>query len=144
MGETSKPPKKNKGQFVKGDPRINAGGRPKKPEIWDKAEQALLEAVPRLLLMHKNELQAHLASNPPMHDVLAARFISECPKDAINRFLGKVPLPLTGAEGAPLIPEPKAPLIPPLDFSTWKPEQIERFIDATGAAIAAKMVAPKS
>ncbi len=137
----------NKGRFTKGDPRILAGhkvsGRPKKSVVWKKAENKLREALPRLLLMEKNDLQALLASNPNGAEMLAAKYIHEHVVEAVNRFLGKPPTPLTGADGDPLIPEQTAPVLPVLSFRDMTEEEVDRFIAATAAARrAASMPSP--
>ena len=93
-------------KFVKGDPRIQLGGRPKKSVTWKEAEEALREALPRVLLMTKNELQQALSSNPSGAEMIAAKFLHEHVPQTVERFLGKVADVLTGAEGKPLYPAP--------------------------------------
>ena len=125
--------KKRRGRpFKKNDPRINPGpGRPKKSVTWKKAEEELRKAIPRLLLMTEVELQGFLKKNPTGVETLAARYIDEHLMATVDRFLGKTPNILTGKDGDPLIPEQKAPVLPPIDFSKWKPSQIDRFIENT-------------
>lgn len=94
--------------------------------------------------MPKNELQQLLASNPTGAEMLAAKYIHEYAPKAVERFLGKMPEILTGADGAPLIPAAANPIMPAIDFSNWKPEQIDAFIDATARASRARGGAPKA
>ena len=140
MPETPTPPpapgpkgKKIGRPFVKGDPRTKNGGRPKKSVEWKEAEDALREAIPRLLLLPQNDLKNLLQSNPTGAEILAAKFLTESPAKAVERFLGKMPLPLTGAEGKPLIPEGVIPQLPPINFAGWTEKQIDDFIQATSA-----------
>lgn len=120
--------------FTKGDPRAamgrNLSGRPKKSVTWKHAEDALREAVPRLLMMEKNALQRLLQANPTGVEMLAAKYIHEHAVEAVNRFLGKitehVKSEVTGKDGAPLMLS--APLI---DFSKFSPEEIRKLIEAT-------------
>lgn len=109
----------------------NPGGRKKKSVQWDKAAAALEEALPRVMLMEKNKLQNLLQSNPTGAEMVAAKYIHEHIPDVVNRFLGKTPNVVTGAEGAPLIPAAPAPILPPISFVGWTVEQIDRFIEAT-------------
>lgn len=147
MSDTPKPPKlKTKpptsGQFKPGDPRTKLGGRPKKTVAWKDAEDELRATIPRILAMTKNDLEKCLKDNPNGYEMLAAKFVVESPKAAVERFLGKMPQVLTGAEGAPLVPAQPAPIIPPMDFKGWKPEQVDKFIEATAAAVARAGAAP--
>lgn len=124
--------------FSKGDPRAakgrGKGGRPKKTVTWKQAETELREAMPRVLLMTKNDLQNMLASNPTGSEMLAAKYIMEHVPDAVNRFLGKTPNVLTGKDGKDLIPKPPTPILPIMSFDGWTPDQIDDFIKATSAA----------
>lgn len=124
--------------FTKNDPRAAAGrklaGRKPKSVEWRDAEKALREAIPRLLLMQKNDLQNLLASNPTGVEMLAAKYVMEHIPDTVNRFLGRTPNVLTGKDGEPLIPAPPAPMLPPIDFSKMTEEQLDRFIEATAQA----------
>lgn len=133
---TDKP--KRRGQFVKNDPRRSPGGRPKKTTSWKEAEDALREAIPRILMMEKNALTQLLASNPTGVEMLAAKYIHEHVPQTVDKFLGKTPNVLTGADGKDLIPTPPAPILPPIDFANFKPEQIDSFIAATASAARAK------
>ena len=117
--------------FTKDDPRRSPGGRPKKTVSWKKAEDKLREAIPRLLLMPKKKREKLIADNPTGAEMLAAKYIEEYTPQAVDRFLGKVPTEFTGKDGSPLIPKASMPILPPMDFSGWKPEQIDRFIAAT-------------
>jgi hypothetical protein len=129
--------------FVKDDPRRGkSSGRPKKSVNWKAAEELLREALPRVLSMERNELRALLESNPTGAEMLAAKFLHEEPTKAVERFLGKMPTVLTGAEGAPLIPAAPAPVLPPLDFTHWTPAQIDKFIERTGATTAPPAAPP--
>ncbi|MES2155381.1 MAG: hypothetical protein V4510_09630 [bacterium] len=123
--------------FTKNDPRRAKGGRPKKSVSWKQAEDKLREAIPRLLVMDKNDLHALLASNPTGAEMLAAKYLHEHAVEAVNRFLGKTATVLTGAEGKPLIPTPPPPALPPIDFSgpLWTPERLDEFIKATAQAL---------
>lgn len=134
---TDKPPRRRAPgkPFVKDDPRRAKGGRPKKTVAWKEAEDELRATIPRILAMTKNDLETVLKDNPTGYEMLAAKFVVESPKAAVERFLGKMPQVLTGAEGAPLVPAQPAPIIPPMDFKGWKPEQIDKFIEATAAAV---------
>ena len=127
--------KRGKGKpFTKNDPRSFRGkgvGRPKKSVTWKKAETALREAFPRILLMDEISLLRLLKNNPTGVDIVAARYIKEHLPALVDRFLGKTPNVLTGKDGEPLIPEQKAPVLPPIDFSKWSPKQIDRFIENT-------------
>lgn len=127
--------------FTKNDPRSalgRGGGRPKKSVTWKEAEDALREALPRILLMPKNELARLLAENPTGAEMIAAKYLHENVPATVNRFLGKTPDVLTGKDGAPLIPAAAAPVLPPLNFTGWDSLQIDKFIAATAAAAAAK------
>lgn len=120
--------------FTKNDPRSAKGrgsGRPKKSVTWKKAETALREAFPRLLMMDDIKLEKFLKSNPTGVEIVAARYIKENLKETVDRFLGKTPNVLTGQDGSPLIPEQKAPVLAPIDFSKWSSKQIDRFIENT-------------
>lgn len=118
--------------FTKGDPRAAAGrklaGRKPKSVTWKEAEEALREAVPRLLLMPKHALAALLQDNPTGVEMLAAKYIHEHAVEAVNRFLGKVAehvkSELTGKDGAPLVPE----IVALKNFST---DQLLKLIEAT-------------
>lgn len=112
----------------------NPSGRPKKTVTWKQAEKELRDALPRILLMTKNDLHSLLASNPTGTEMLAAKYLMEHVPDAVNRMLGKTPNVLTGKDGAPLIPKPAAPVYPAMNFDGWKPEQIDEFIKATSQA----------
>ncbi len=116
-------------KFTKGDPRTKLGGRKKKTVEWKEAEDALREALPRILMMERNELQQLLASNPTGIEMLAAKFIHESPNKAVERFLGKMPEILTGKDGAPLIPAAPAPQL--IDFSKVPVDQLLKLIQAT-------------
>jgi hypothetical protein len=120
--------------FTKDDPRAAKGrangGRPKKSVTWKEAEEALREALPRVLLMSKNELQQILASNPTGAEMLAAKYIHEHVPQSVDKFIGKTPVVFTGAEGKPLIPAANAAPLPPIDFSNWSPEMLKDFIAA--------------
>lgn len=134
MSDTRPPRRKSNGRpFTKGDPRTKLGGRPKKSVKWEEAEQELREALPRVMLMKKHDLSKLLSDNPTGAEMLAAKFLVESPNKAVERFLGKMPQVLTGAEGAPLIPAAPAPIIPPMSFQGWTPAQIDKFIEATAA-----------
>lgn len=115
----------------------NPGGRKPKTVQWKDAEDALREALPRLLLMRKNELAKLLQDSPTGAEVLAAKFLMESPKAAVERFLGKMPQALTGAEGKPLIPEGTGAvtILPQLDFDhpLWTEARLDAFIAATAA-----------
>lgn len=131
-----KPPKPARGngrRFTRGDPRTKLGGRKKKTVNWKEAEDALREAIPRILMMEKAELQALLASNPTGVEMLAAKYIHEFAPKAVERLLGKTPVELTGKDGTPLIPAPPPVVLPPISFDGWKPDQIDAFIAATAA-----------
>lgn len=117
--------------FTKGNP---GGGRPKKSVSWKQAEEELRDAMPRILLLPKNELSQLLMDNPTGVEMLAAKYLHEHVSEAVNRFLGKTPHVLTGKDGEPLIPKGALPVLPALDFSSWKPEQVNAFIKATAEA----------
>lgn len=120
--------------FTKNDPRSSKGrgaGRPKKTVTWKKAEVDLRQAFPRLLLMTSVELKNLLSKNPKVFEMVAAKYIEDYPTATVDRFLSKIPNILTGEGGQPLIPEQKAPVLPPIDFSKWSPKQIDRFIENT-------------
>jgi len=128
--------------FTKNDPRRGKSpGRPKKSVEWKDAEEELRTAIPRLLLMEKNDLKKLLESNPTGAEMLAAKYLHEHAVEAVNRFLGKTPNVLTGAEGKPLIPPAAIPILPPIDFSgpLWEGEagakRLDEFIAATAAAV---------
>lgn len=122
----SKPPSQLKGEKKGGDGRIQPGevrnpsGRPKKSVTWKKAEHALREALPRLLLMPKDKMREILEANPTGAEVLAALYIREHVVEAVNRFLGKTPDVITGEDGLPLIPA-----APALDLGKWTPLALE-------------------
>jgi hypothetical protein len=78
------------GRFKKGQSG-NAGGRPSKSTDWKKAEKGLRDAIPRILLMPKADLQKVLTNNPSGIEMLAAKYVHEHPIECVNRFLGKVP-----------------------------------------------------
>lgn len=121
--------------FTKNDPRRGtSSGRPKKSVTWKEAEDALREAIPRLMLMSKKDLKLLLEANPTGAEMLAAKYIHEHVPHTVERFLGKTPTPLTGVDGKPLIPEAAAPILPPLDFSKMSEAQLDRLIEATAAA----------
>lgn len=109
----------------------NPSGRPKKTVKWAEAEAALRAAIPLVMLMTKSQLQKALADDPTGALILAAKFVHESPAKAVERFLGKVPQELTGANGTPLVP-PSAPLV--ANFSGWSTQQIEAFVRATAEA----------
>jgi hypothetical protein len=67
----------------------NASGRPKKSPSWKKAEEAIRDAIPRVLVMRKSDLQRILADNPTGAEMLAAKYVHEHPTECVNRFLGK-------------------------------------------------------
>ncbi len=123
----SNPTGKGGKKFFKGDPRIKLGGRPKKTVSWKEAEDALREAIPRILRMEKNELQKLLASNPTGVEMLAAKYIHEHCTEAVNRFLGKTPevvhSELTGKDGVPLQSG-----VPVIDFGKFEPDEIRKLI----------------
>ena len=123
--------------FTKNDPRAAKGrakgGRPKKSVSWKEAENALREAIPRILLMPKDDVAKLLKANPTGAEMLAAKYIHEHATEAVNRFLGRIPSEITGKDGAPLIPDAPAPVLPPMDFTGWKSKQIDKFIEATKA-----------
>jgi len=106
----------------------NPGGRKPKTTAWREAEDVLREALPRLLLMNKNDLRQMLDSNPTGAEMLAAKYIHEHATEAVNRFLGKTPNVLTGAEGKPLIPEPSGPQI---DWTKFSEKKLLALIEAT-------------
>lgn len=143
MADTPPKPRSPGRPFTKGDPRAKKGGRKKKTVEWKEAEDALREAIPRLLLMPKNELSNLLRDNPTGAEVLAAKFLMESPAKAVERFLGKMPLPLTGPEGKPLIPEGSLPLLPPINFAGWDKAQVDAFIAATAARTGGEKPKPK-
>ncbi len=93
--------------FTKGDPRAEKGrkngGRPKKTVSWKEAEDLLRDALPRVLKMDKNTLAQLIQSNPSGAEMVAAKFIHEHVPQTVERFLGKVPDVLTGADGAPVV-----------------------------------------
>ena len=107
----------------------NPGGRPKKTVEWRRAENALREAIPRILLMKKDMLQRLLQSNPTGAEMLAAKYIHEHVPAAVDRLLGKTPNELTGQGGKPLITA--QPVLPAINFTDWTEEQIDRFIEKT-------------
>lgn len=129
--------------FTKGDPRAAKGrsmaGRPRKTVTWKEAEKELREALPRILLMAKNELKALLESNPTGVEMLAAKYLHEHVPAAVDRMLGKTPTPLTGKDGTPLIPK-TIPILPPIEFTgkLWEgpagEARLNAFIAATAAA----------
>lgn len=121
------------GMFPKGKSG-NPGGRPVKSPRWKKAEAELREALPRVLLMRKSDLQKLLADNPTGVEMLAAKYVHEHENECVNRFLGKMPTVLTGEDGEPLIPTPPAPPPAPINFTGWTAAQIDRFIEATKPA----------
>lgn len=128
----------------KNDPRIGKnGGRKRKSVAWKDAEETLREALPRVLLMSKNDLQALLQSNPTGAEMLAAKYIHEHVPAAVERFLGKTPSILTGADGEPLIPKPITPALPPISFIGWTPEQLDKFIENTSPKPQPKQEPPK-
>lgn len=138
MADKPKLPKSTrKGQFTKGDPRARMGGRPKKTVEWKVAEEALRQALPLIMMMKQSELDAWLEGDPVIAFRLAADYVKESPERAVERFLGKMPQALVGAEGKPLIPEATAAL-PPIDFNSplWTPDKLDAFIAATNAAAA--------
>lgn len=105
------------------------GGRPKKSVVWKVAEDALREALPRILLMRKNDLQRLLQSNPSGAEMLAAKYLHEHVPQAVDKFLGKTPSVLIGQRGKP--PITVQPPLPSISFTDWTAEQIDRFIDIT-------------
>ena len=127
------------GTFKKGNSASKGHGPKKKSVTWLEAEELLRAAIPRLLKMPKNELARLLQENPTGAEMVAAKFIHEHAPEVVNRFLGRMPNVLTGAEGAPLMPAapPAAPL-PPISFIGWTAPQIDAFIAATAAAAKAK------
>ena len=82
--------------FQKGN---KGGGRKKKTVTWKAAEEMLREAIPRVLMMSKNELALLLQANPTGAEMVAAKFIHEETTETVNRFLGKVPNIVTGDGG---------------------------------------------
>lgn len=116
--------------FTANDPRrllaVGLGGRPKKSVTWKEAEDALREAIPRLLLMSADELKKLLEKNPTGAERLAADYIRENVAAAVDKFLGKTATPITGKEGAPLIPS--APL---MDVSKFTVDELLKIIEAT-------------
>lgn len=68
----------------------NPSGLRKKTTAWKNAEEALREALPRILMMEKNKLQILLQSNPNGIEMLAAKYVHEHPIECVNRFLGKI------------------------------------------------------
>ena len=127
--------KRGKGKpFTKNDPRASKGrgaGRPKKTVTWKKAETALREAFPRILLMDEISLVKLLKSNPTGVEIVAAKYIKEYLPALVDRFLGKTPNVLTGKDGDPLIPEQKVPVLPMLDLSILTKKQLDKFIENT-------------
>lgn len=116
--------------FTKNDARRGKSpGRPRKSVSWKAAEDALREAIPRILMLSAADLEAHIKSKPNGADLLAIRYIEENPSEVVNRFLGKVANVLTGEGGKPLIP---ASIGPQLSFEGWTATQIDAFITATG------------
>lgn len=136
MTDKPKPPKmRHSGQFKKGDPRARMGGRKKKTVEWKVAEDALRQAIPLVMMMTEEQLEQALGENPIMAFKLAAEYLKESPDRAVERFLGRMPQTLVGAEGKPLIPAQTSPL-PPIDFNSplWTPEKLDAFIASTQAA----------
>jgi hypothetical protein len=133
--QTPKSKKRGDHLFKKGQSG-NPGGRPKKTVTWQQAEDALREALPRVLLMTETERRELIKANPTGAESLAIKFYEEVPARAIERFLGKMAQPLTGANDSPLIPNSSAilPVIAPMDFKGWTKEQVDEFIKATGAS----------
>jgi hypothetical protein len=124
----------------------NRGGRPKKTVTWREAEDALREAIPRLMLMDKKDLKLLLEANPTGAEMLAAKYIHEHPIATVDRMLGKTVTPLSGVDGKPLIPDAPAALVPALDMSKWTERQVDNYIAATaqahGASVSAAAPAP--
>lgn len=115
----------------------NPSGRPKKTVTWKAAEDLLRATIPILVMMTDKELRELMKRGPSVAEALAIAYIQEHPIEAVNRFLGKPATPLTGGDGAPLIPAPvpsTTNVFPPLDFAhpLWTPERLDKFIEATG------------
>jgi hypothetical protein len=108
----------------------NPSGLKKKTVTWKAAEDLLRTALPRIMLMTEEELKKFLKDSPKGAEMLALKYVREYPTKCVDRFLGKVADVLTGADGMPLIPSPPQPVLPPMDFSGWTPDQVERFIIA--------------
>ncbi|MEK7859300.1 MAG: hypothetical protein AAB320_09190 [Elusimicrobiota bacterium] len=108
----------------------NPGGRPRKTPEWRRAEEALREAIPRIMAMKKNALQQLLANNPIGVEMIAARYLHECVPQVVDRFLGKTPVAVSGKDDQALIPD--CPATPPasIDFAGWTSEMVDKFIEA--------------
>lgn len=118
--------------FTKNDPRRGKSpGRPKKSVTWKQAEEALREALPRMIMLTDKERAALVKAGATGAELLAMRYIDEETAETVDRFLGKTPKVLTGANGAPLIPKPVGALLPLMSFEGWTPAQIDRFIEST-------------
>jgi hypothetical protein len=123
------------------DPRRGKSpGRPRKTVEWKEAEEHLRSTIPLLLMMTEKDLREFIKGEITVGERLAIDYIRESPVEAINRMLGKIPTPLTGAEGKPLIPNPVPAVnvnLPAIDFSApmWTAERLDQFIMATAALV---------
>ena len=131
------PRKMPKGRLFKKGQSGNPSGKRKNSTSWKEAEEALREAIPRLMNMEQNELKLLLQSNPKGYEVLAAKYIVEHVPQTVERFLGKTPTQITGKDGEPLMPKPAAPILPVFDFTgpLWTGDRLDAFIEATAKAI---------
>lgn len=93
------------GSFKKGQSG-NPGGRKPKSVHWKQAEEALREALPRILMMKKSALQKLLANDPTGVEMLAYKYVLEHETETVNRFLGKTPdninAEIGGRDGSPI------------------------------------------
>lgn len=81
----------NKGQFTKGDPRINRNGRPKSFDALRKLAQSLADEIARDKDGHPIIIEGHIATKAEM----ILRGLSDAnPERFLEIGYGKVPTPL--------------------------------------------------
>jgi hypothetical protein len=116
----------------KNDPRNghNPSGRPPEHKLKGRLSQEIWEAMITLSRMERTKAKEYVNSNKcKTYESTVWEYITRYHEQFIDRFCGRIPqrTEITGDDGAPL---PMA-VVYPIDFSKWKPDQIDRFIKST-------------